>query len=80
MYFPLFGKIYFSTSVENGNRAISWSVNALMWECVNVGMRECVNVVIIHFCVCCENIGTFCEIDVWKNGCNFAASNELNNN
>jgi hypothetical protein len=49
-------------------------------ECVNVGMRECVNVVIIHFCSYCENIGAFCEIDVWENGCNFAASNEMNKN
>ena len=43
-------------------------------------MRECVNVVIIHFCVYCENIGAFCEIDIRKNGCNFAASNETNDN
>ena len=28
-------------------------------ECVNVGMRECVNVVIIHFCVYCENNDVF---------------------
>ena len=33
-------------------------------ECVNVGMRECGNVVIIHFCVYCENIGAFCEIAI----------------
>ena len=43
-------------------------------------MRECGNVVIIHFCVYCENIDAFCEIDVWENGCNFAASNETNKN
>ena len=44
-------------------------------ECVNVGIRECVKVVIIHFCVYCENIGAFCEIEVWENGCNFAVGN-----
>lgn len=51
-----------------------------MRKCENVGICECVKVVIIHFCVCCENIGAFCEIDVWKNGCTFAASNEMNKN
>lgn len=49
-----------------------------MRKCENVGICEYVNVVIIYFCVCCENIGAFCEIDVWENGCNFAASNETN--
>ena len=43
-------------------------------------MRECGNVVIIHFCSYCENINAFCEIEIWENGCNFAASNETNNN
>jgi len=41
---------------------------------------EFVDVVIIHFCVYCENNNAFCEIEVWKNGCNFAASNGMNEN
>lgn len=47
---------------------------------MNVRIRECAKVVIIHFCSNCENISAFCEIEVWKNGCNFAASNETNKN
>lgn len=39
-------------------------------------MRECGNVVIIHFCSYCENINAFCEIEIWENSCNFATSNE----
>ena len=41
---------------------------------------EFVKVLTIHFCVYCENINAFCEIDVWENGCNFAASNGINEN
>ncbi len=35
-----------------------------MRKCENVGMRECGNVVIIHFCSYCENIGAFCEMEM----------------
>ena len=32
------------------------------------------------FYVYCENIGAFCEIDMWKNGCNFAVLNTMDKN
>lgn len=32
------------------------------------------------FCVICENIDVFCEIDVWKKGCNFAVLNIMDKN
>ncbi len=32
----------------------------------------------VYFCIYCENINAFCEIEIWENGCNFAASYETN--
>lgn len=35
---------------------------------------------VCFFCVCCENIDAFYEIEIWINGCNFAASKGMNRN